>query len=45
MLKDNMNNMATIILKALPPDTPDAEKLLMNFKTILECMNQLRFGY
>lgn len=43
MLKDNMNNMATIILKALPPDTPRRRKIINEFQNNpVECMNQLR---
>lgn len=43
MLKENMNNMATIILKALPPDTPKRRKIISKYQDDpVKCMNELR---
>ncbi len=43
MLESSMNNMATIILKVLPPDTPKRRDLIEEWQhDPVECMNQLR---
>ncbi|WP_186649957.1 hypothetical protein [Fluviispira vulneris] len=42
-LEGNMNNMATLILKVLPPDTPERRVILDEFKhDPVECMRRLK---